>query len=190
MPSDLRTGLPTGFINTREVHIKNQLSVLGPDLFVEAKRSFGAIIAIVMSTLGGAVGFTRFYTHAHGSGRTPVHSVVVGFSLLFSTWVFGPLLLGGVDDSLDPRTLALLPLPKGDLRRGLLTAALIGFLPAATVIALLGVVAGYGPAAIVPTAVCLLLCVGASRLLATVLARAVRSRRQHVPLFAHSSSVS
>ena len=154
-----------------------KLAILLSGFRGEAKRSFGVIIAIVMSLIGGITGFVRFSGGAHKGGQSPLHGVVIGFTMLFSVWVFGPLLLGGVDDSLDPRTLMLLPLPRRQLRRGLLIAGLIGFLPFATTLALAGVVVGYGPFAIVPVLALLLLCVGASRLLATMLARAIRSRR-------------
>jgi ABC-2 type transport system permease protein len=104
------------------------------------------------------------------------------YMVLFGLWVFGPLLVG-VDETVDPIRLALVPLQRRDLRNGLVTASLIGFGPIASGIVLLGVLAGFmtggaaGVFVVAAVAVGFVLGLTASRALATVLARAQRSRR-------------
>ncbi len=110
-------------------------------------------------------------------------NVVVTTTVLFAIWVFGPLLIGGVDESLDPTRLALLPLTPREMRRGLVAGSMIGTLPIGTLIALSGIVMGQParPAQLIGALfiaiTLLLLCLGASRALAVALAYASRSRR-------------
>lgn len=149
----------------------------------ERKRAVGATLAMAFSGIGGIAGFFAFFNSASGNGAQAGRTLVIGFTLLFCAWVFGPLLMGGVDDSLDPRAISLLPIPRTQLRAGLLVAALIGFVPAGTVIALSGVVVGYAPAGpgaiivVLAALTLLLLALGGARLLAVALAHAIRSRR-------------
>jgi len=94
-----------------------------------------------------------------------------------------PLMGFGTDETLDPQRLALLPLGRGQLLRGLLVAALIGVAPIATAFALCGAIVGLArdPLATLligaAVAATLLLCVVASRTLIAVLAPLLRSRR-------------
>jgi ABC-2 type transport system permease protein len=104
------------------------------------------------------------------------------YTVLFALWVFGPLLVG-VDETVDPIRLALVPLRRRDLRNGLVTASLVGFGPIASGIVLLGMLVGFMTGGIAGLFVVAAVLVGfvlgltASRALATVLARAQRSRR-------------
>jgi ABC-2 type transport system permease protein len=101
---------------------------------------------------------------------------------LFGAWVFGPLLVG-VDETVDPNRLALVPLTGRDLRHGLVAASLIGFGPSAAAIVLAGVVVGFASAdgdgvlVVVATVVGFAFALTCSRALATGLARVQRSRR-------------
>ena len=171
---------PTGTFGTI---IRLKVAIITSGLRGESKRAFGTVVALLMALTGGILGFRSFYSSSAQSGGGSGRGLVIGFTTLFFAWVFGPLMLGGVDDSLDPRTLSLLPLSRRDLRTGLLGATLVGFLPAATILALCGVVAGYASpdvsAIVIVTAliVLVLLSLGASRLLSVGLARAVRSRK-------------
>jgi ABC-2 type transport system permease protein len=98
-------------------------------------------------------------------------------------WTVVPLLGFGTDETLDPQRLALLPLRRGELLRGLLAAALVGVAPIATAIGLSGAILGqardvFGAFLIaVAIATTLLLCVTASRALIALLAPLLRSRK-------------
>jgi ABC-2 type transport system permease protein len=104
------------------------------------------------------------------------------YLVVFSAWVFGPLLVG-VDETVDPTRLALVPLTRRELLGGLVTASVIGFGPVAAAIVFAGVVVGFvqagGNALFVVAAVVVgfAMALTASRALATLLTRVQRSRR-------------
>jgi ABC-2 type transport system permease protein len=110
-------------------------------------------------------------------------ATLVLFAAVTVVWTVVPLLGFGTDETLDPQRLALLPLGRGRLLRGLLVAALLGVAPVATACALLGAVVGlsHDPLAVLlilaAIAGTLLLCVVASRTLIALLAPLLRSRR-------------
>lgn len=127
-------------------------------------------------------GASRLASRADLAAKASTESIVIGMTLMFGLWVFGPLLVGGVDDALDPTRLTMLPLTKKELHRGMFAGAMIGPLPVATVITLLGAIVGYGRGVgvvgvTIAAMVMLLLCLGAARSLAVGLAFASRSRR-------------
>jgi ABC-2 type transport system permease protein len=98
-------------------------------------------------------------------------------------WLVGPPLLFGIDETLDPARLALLPLRRRDLVVGMLAASAIGVGPLCTVVVLVGVAAAVAPpgpgallvvaAVVAQFAVCLL----QGRAVTTALATRLRSRR-------------
>ena len=65
-------------------------------------------------------------------------ATIVIFGAVTMLWTVVPLLGFGTDETLDPQRLALLPLRRGQLLRGLLAAALVGIAPIATTIGLSG----------------------------------------------------
>ena len=105
------------------------------------------------------------------------------FDSFFLGWLLLPLLGMGIDETLDPSRLALLPLEGPALMRGLLTASLVGLGPVATLIALSGALIhsrpGVAASIVVGAAVAveLLLCVVGSRAMTTVFSGVLRSRR-------------
>ncbi len=108
----------------------------------------------------------------------------VAFTTMWIAWVGLPFLLGGIDDAVDPDRLAELPLRRSEIALGTLVAASIGVLPAATLVGLLGMVVTLSirnPSAAGFVVIVALgqfaLCVMGSRLIATVMTRASRSRR-------------
>lgn len=141
--------------------------------------AFGALGGLAV-TLGGVAGLVglRF---VDADLAAPV--VVAGGSLLVLGWGVVPLLVSGVDETLDPARFALLPLRARRLVPGLLLAGLVG-VPgvATTVIALATVVTwwrGPLPALLaVPAALLgVLTCGLTSRLLTTAAARLLSTRR-------------
>jgi ABC-2 type transport system permease protein len=109
----------------------------------------------------------------------------LGGSVLVVGWVLMPLVLFGVDETLDPARFALLPLRRRTLVTGLLAAALIGIPALAAVVATSGLVitaallGGWGAAVVqgVGTVAGLFLCVAASRAVTSAFATMLRSRR-------------
>lgn len=143
---------------------------------------------------------TRWITFAAAALYTTFNIVVLGaarfsndtdaaetLTLLMASmalgWVFGPVLIGGVDETIDPTRLALLPLSKAERYVVQLSAALSGLGPIAASIGLtIGLSLGHtrlGVALlVVPLAAlsAVLIMVGAARSLAGLLAIALRSR--------------
>jgi ABC-2 type transport system permease protein len=78
----------------------------------------------------------------------PAYAVTTASVLLASqlvAWMLTPLIAFGVDETVDPRRFALLPLSRRDMLRGLTVSALIGWLPAVNTIVLLGVAGMISP---------------------------------------------
>lgn len=144
-----------------------------------AQLVIGAILvallaAFLLALLAGARGL--------GAGVAADLFVMLCFFQLVG-WAVTPLLVFGVDETLDARRFALLPLSQGTLLRGLLAAALIGVFPIGNAIVLVG-----GALAIssplwtlvlaLPAAVLqLLLCVLLSRAMAATMSGLLSSRR-------------
>jgi ABC-2 type transport system permease protein len=147
-------------------------------------------VLAVMGILGGVwFSFVGFMVFSLGGGLAPGR---VGFSIavlggagLVVGWVTLPLLVFGVDETLDPARFALLPAPRAVLLKGLFAAAFVGVPAVMTLIATQGLVLGSGirggPAAaltaFVGTLLGLFQCVAASRAVTTAMATALRSRR-------------
>lgn len=175
--------------STARLLVRLKLTLLKNSMFTsrwKAAASIGFLIASVAGSLFTAVRLARSIQQSGGgdaAATSATGNIVVTCTLLFAVWVFGPLLIGGVDESLDPTRLALLPLTPRELRRGLVVGSLIGTLPVGTVIALTGTIAGQDfivirvTCALFIAATLLLLCLSASRALAVALAYASRSRR-------------
>jgi ABC-2 type transport system permease protein len=139
--------------------------------------AIGTASAVVLS-LAGFAGLA-----ALRGDRMAADATLVMFAAITLVWTVLPLLGFGTDETLDPQRLALLPLRRGQLVRGLLAAALVGVAPVATAFAMSGAVIGlaHDPFAALlivgATAATLLLCVVASRTLVAALAPLLRSRR-------------
>ena len=109
--------------------------------------------------------------------------LVVGFVAVWVGWVVGPLIAFGMDETLDPGRLRLLPLRRRQLVTGLLAASAVGVGPLATAILLYGVIVGFSPSslgAIVVIAASVaqfLLCITTARAVTTALSRRLSSRR-------------
>jgi ABC-2 type transport system permease protein len=171
--------------------VRLKLTLLKNSMFATKWKRIGSLTFLTASLAGSIFTASRLASSIRSSGldagasrsTTSLGNIVVTATALFAIWVFGPLLVGGVDESLDPTRLALLPLTPREMRRGLVVGSLIGTLPIGTVVALSGAIIGQ-PASPVAMAsalgiaiTLLLLCLGASRALAVALAYASRSRR-------------
>jgi len=98
-------------------------------------------------------------------------------------WALMPLVAFGIDETVDPQRFALLPLSTRTLQRGMLVTSLVGYLPVANVIVMVGAVIGVSipwwtlPIALAAAALQLLTCVVLSRALSTAMSSLMSSRR-------------
>jgi ABC-2 type transport system permease protein len=144
------------------------------------------VVSFVMGAVFGLwIALNGFVLLAFAGHRPELHDSlpVALFAVLFVGWLVIPLVGMGVDETLDPTRLALLPLSTRQLTAGLLVASVVGIAPAATLIALSGAVAGYGTfgfgTVLIVAAIVLelMLCLVGARALTTALSRILRSRR-------------
>ena len=110
-------------------------------------------------------------------------AVVSLFTVQLLSWVLAPLVAFGIDETVDPAKFALLPLTTATLQRGLLVSSLIGYLPAANVLVLVGAAIALSsswsllPIALVCCAVQLVLCVVLSRAASASMSGLMSGRR-------------
>jgi ABC-2 type transport system permease protein len=163
------------------------------------RASTGARVAFILSTILAAlvavgifIVLARLRGHAGAVDLTTVIFTVFAFG-----WLILPLVVFGLDGTLDPATLALYPLRTRQLAVGLLAASATGAWPLANVLGLLGVTVGLARGAfglfIAVLAVLLevLFCITLTRFVTTSLAGLLRSRRGRdlaafliIPIFA------
>jgi ABC-2 type transport system permease protein len=169
-------------------------------LLVNALRSSGSakISFIISSVFAVLLAIFAFLVLAGFRGTsTSVELTSVIFTVFAFGWLIAPVMVFGVDSTLDPATLALYPLRTRPLAVGLLAASFTGFWPLANVIGLLGVTVGLAGGglgiivAVVAVVLEVLFCIALSRLVTTSLASLLRSRRGRdlgvfliIPLFA------
>ena len=109
--------------------------------------------------------------------------VVSLFTIQMVSWVLAPLVAFGVDETVDPAKFALLPLTTGTLQRGLLVTSLVGYLPVANALLLIGAAIALSsswallPIALLCAATQLLLCVVVSRAASTAMSGLMSGRR-------------
>ena len=151
------------------------------------RTSLGQRIGMVVGALFGA-GTALFGVIAVLALRAAdpgwaAFGVLVGGSVLVLGWALVPVLVSGVDETLDPARFALLPLRARRLAPGLLVAGLIGVPGVVTSLLALATIVtwsrGVAPVLLaVPAAVVgVLTCVMVSRLLTTAAARLLAARR-------------
>jgi ABC-2 type transport system permease protein len=155
-------------------------------LLLNALRSSNAAkITFIISTIFAlALAAFTFLGLASFSGKsTSVDLTAVIFTVFAFGWLIAPILVFGVDSTLDPSTLAPYPLRTRKLAVGLLAASATGAWPLANVAGLLGVTVGLasGPlgliVAVVAVVMQVLFCIALSRFVTTSLASLLRSRR-------------
>src|SRR6516164_6009123 len=155
-------------------------------LLVNALRaSTGARVAFILSTLLAlviAVGVFYLLAILPG-GIAAADLTTVIFCMFALAWLILPLVVFGLDGTLDPATLALYPLRTRPLAVGLLAASATGAWPAATLIGLLGATIGLARGAfgmliaLLAVVLMVLFCITMARFVTTALAGVLRSRR-------------
>jgi ABC-2 type transport system permease protein len=158
-----------------------------------AKVSFLVSTTFALLLAAGTFWLLSAFRGSHYS----VELTSVIFTVFAFGWLIAPILVFGIDSTLDPATLALYPLRTRPLATGLLAASFTGAWPLANVIGLLGVTVGLangGPGvivAVIAVVLQVLFCIALSRFVTTSLAGLLRSRRGRdlaafliIPLFA------
>jgi ABC-2 type transport system permease protein len=162
--------LTSVFVRLKVRLLRNVLRTSGgPGLVVFTVVAIGSGI-VVGQTLRWSTDLERF-----------VITPILG-ALLMISWVFGPVLFGNSDETIDTTRLALIPLDPRGLARGLAVQAVIGPGPVAALIALAGAAsrAPTLPAAVLAAAACIgtiVLATTLSRVLLTALGSGLRRRR-------------
>jgi ABC-2 type transport system permease protein len=150
------------------------------------RSSTGAKVAFTLSTICAAlVAGGVFYLLAvlRGDGIAAADLTTVIFTVFGVAWLIVPLVAFGLDSALDPATLALYPIRLRQLAVGLLAASATGAWPVATLLGLLGVTVGLARGAlgalvaVLAVVLQVLFCITLARLVTTVLAGTLRSRR-------------
>lgn len=176
------------------VFLRLKLSLLANGLHRGWQQLFGllvgAAVAVPLALAAGAGLWVAGRAGAAGeaeavgqAGAVGEAALVVAATALVAVWVVGPLVGYGLDETLDPARLWPLPLSRRRLLVGLFVASCVGLAPAATVLVLLGAVAGFAPASpmaavtVAAAVVHLALCLVAARAVVTALSRRLRSRR-------------
>jgi ABC-2 type transport system permease protein len=149
------------------------------------RSSKQARTSFILSTIAAgliAVGLFTGLAFLRGQD-TAVDLTTVLFTLFAFGWLILPLLVFGLDGTLDPSTLALYPLRTRPLAVGLLAASATGAWPLANVVGLLGVTVGLAHGglgllfAVLAVLLQVLFCIVLARFVTTSLAGLLRSRR-------------
>jgi ABC-2 type transport system permease protein len=149
------------------------------------RASTGAKAAFIASTIFAALvaaGVFALLAGLRGNGAA-VDLTTVIFTLFAFGWLIVPLIVFGLDGTLDPATLALYPLRTRPLAVGLLAASAAGAWPLANVLGLLGVTVGLARGAlgvlvaVLAVLLQVLFCITLARFVTTGLAGLLRSRR-------------
>ncbi|HEV2636552.1 MAG TPA: hypothetical protein VGX23_15485 [Actinocrinis sp.] len=147
-----------------------------------SKQVKGSFIASVVVAVLFAIGTFVSLAALRGNAGA-VDLTTVTFTSYAFGWLILPLVVFGLDGTLDPATLALYPLRLRPLAIGLLAASAVGAWPLANLLGLLGVTIGlaHGAAGIVVALLAvvlqLLFCMVLARAVTTGLAGLLRSRK-------------
>jgi ABC-2 type transport system permease protein len=155
-------------------------------MVLNALRASGrAKVSFILSTFFAcllAIGTFVILSLLRGQAAAVDETSVV-FTLFAFGWLILPILVFGLDGTLDPAALSLYPVRTRPLATGLLAASATGAWPIANVIGLMGVTVGLarGASGVIVAVLAVLLqvlfCITLARFVITSLARLLRSRR-------------
>lgn len=160
-----------------------KLRLIAGNLRGDTMRQVGFVFTVIAAVMVGAGGFLLMSLLRLAPPEVAVDAGMVLFTLLTVIWVVGPLLVFGVDETLDPARLTLFPLTARQMAAGMFAASATGPWPLASLFLLLGAVVGLarGPAGVLIGLVAVVLqaalCLVASRAVTTGLSRLLRTRR-------------
>ncbi|GAA2494636.1 transporter [Winogradskya humida] len=166
--------------------VRLKLRLLANGLRGRTQRVALFVIGAVMAAAAAVSGYALFSViGVLGEQRAAEVVFPLAGSAVVLGWLFLPLIIFGVDESLDPARFALLPLRHVTLVRGLFAASLVGVPAIATFAATLGMVhaaamlGGFFAATVELVGLIggILLCAALSRAVTSAFATALRSRR-------------
>ena len=144
----------------------------------------GFYLSLVNSAVAAVAGFVLAVMLRGEFDAVERHRILVlGIAMVVFGWWFGPLISGGVDETIDPARLVLLPLTRSQIRRGQIAAGYVGQAPSVVLVWMLGLIVGLSTSLVslalvsLCVVVVLLASLAGSRALATSLARLSRTRQ-------------
>jgi len=120
--------------------VQLKLRLLRNALRSSSQAKAGFIVSLIAAVLVAAGTFAGLAALRGNSASVNLTTVI--FTLFAFGWLILPLVAFGLDDTLDPATLALYPLRTRPLAVGLLAASATGAWPLANLVGLLGVTVG------------------------------------------------
>lgn len=167
------------------VRLKARLVINGVRRMTRSTWSrIGFALTVLAAIVAAAVGFGMALGLRSFWEPAEQHRILIlATSGIVFGWWFGPILSGGVDETIDPARLSLLPLTRSQIRRGQIAAGFVGIAPLMVTTWVVGIVAGSVrgwstvPLLVLCGVVVLLAALVGSRSLSTSLARMSRSRR-------------
>ncbi len=165
------------------VFVGLKLRLLGGAFRSSSARAVLSVVGVALG-LGATVLGVSLTVLLRTAEPEPARTVlVIGGSLLVLAWTVLPILMFGVDETIDPGRFALLPIPRRTLLAGMLAAGLTSVPAAATTLIALSTAAAWWRGtlpvlfALVGAVLAVLVCVVASRAATTALIGTLRSRR-------------
>ncbi|WP_326635954.1 hypothetical protein OG884_22825 [Streptosporangium sp. NBC_01755] len=165
------------------VFVRLKLRLVAGNLRGSVQHLLGFVFTVIAAIVFAALGFLAMSTLRFMPPDVAGDVVTVLFAAFLVGWAVVPLLAFGLDDTLDPSRLALFPLRTGRLATGMFAASVTGVWPVATLVVMIGAVAGLagGVGGVLLGTVAVLLhfalCVVLSRLVTTALSGVLRTRR-------------
>lgn len=165
------------------VLVRLKLVLLRNTLMRSPMRAVALVLGVLFGAGFVALGVSGLVAARSLSIEQASAVVVLGGSALIAGWIVFPVLLSGVDETLDTSRFALLPLSARQLLPGLLAAGAVGVPGVATIVLAMATLATWsrGPGAVAVAAVAAILgivtCLLAARVVTSALAGLMASRR-------------
>ncbi|MDP9846546.1 hypothetical protein [Streptosporangium lutulentum] len=165
------------------VFVRLKLRLIAGNLRNSPSRVLGFVFTLVVAIVLAGFGFFLMASLRLAPEGVATDVGIILFTVFLVGWAITPLLAFGLDETLDPSRLSLFPLRTGRLAVGMFATAVTGVWPIATLIIMIGAVAGLatgiGGVLLGVVAVLLLfaLCIVTSRLVTTSLSGILRTRR-------------
>ncbi|WP_248961854.1 hypothetical protein [Sphaerisporangium perillae] len=163
--------------------VRLKLRLIAGNLRGDVMRQVGFVFTLIAAALAACGGFALMSLLRLAPPDVALDAGMVLFTLLTLIWVIGPLLVFGVDETLDPARLALFPLTARQMATGMFAASVTGPWPLASLLVLLGAVVGLSRSltgvlvGLVAAVLQLAFCLVASRVVTTALSGVLRTRR-------------
>jgi ABC-2 type transport system permease protein len=163
--------------------VRLKLRLIRGNLRGDLGKQVGFVFSVLAAIVYALGGFTLFSLVRLAAPDTALNVGIVVFTAFTVGWAVVPLVIFGVDETLDPSRLALFPLTTRQLAVGMFAASATGPWPLATLVILAGGVAGLADGVggvligLVAVVLQFALCLVTSRVLTTALSGALRSRR-------------